>query len=60
MRNPSADAFASAAQTQRIADCATFAINLLGYDAECEYVEYVINGQAVMIDPLIVIKRSPD
>jgi conjugal transfer/entry exclusion protein len=30
---------------------------LLGIDVVCEYVPYVINGQTVYIDPLIVIKR---
>lgn len=31
------------------------AVNALGFDVECTYTEYIVDGQAVMIDPLRVI-----
>lgn len=33
----------------------TYMVNCLGFDTECEYREYRIDGQKVMIDPLRVI-----
>lgn len=57
-RNPNTDIPRLVAQTEAISAAAVSAINALGFDAQCEYVEYVINGQSVMIDPIIVIKRD--
>lgn len=33
----------------------TLAVNALGFDVECSYTEYIVDGQSVMIDPLRVI-----
>lgn len=57
-KSPNPDISALLSQTEAISAAAISAINALGFEAECEYVEYIINGQSVMIDPIIVIKRD--
>lgn len=57
-RDPNADIEELCRRTEAIARNAIFLISLLGYEAECVYEEYIINGQSVLIDPIIVIKRE--
>lgn len=57
-RNPHADIERLCAETDAIAQNAIFLISLLGIEAKCVYEEYEINGETVLIDPIIVIKRD--
>lgn len=44
-------------QVEKIADQADKQVEKLGYDVECTYTAYVVDGQTVLIDPLRVINR---
>ena len=55
--NPNANIDLLVALTNGISQTAINIINALGFDAECVYEPFVINGQTVYIDPIIVIKR---
>lgn len=57
-RNPRADIGRLVWTTECISKNAICLINALGFDAECVYETYVINGVEVEIDPIIIIKRG--
>ncbi len=42
-------------ETQLVASVADALVAALGFDTECEYVPYVVDGKTVMIDPLRVV-----
>lgn len=54
-KNPDIDKLV--AQTTSLAESTIEVGAALGIEVVCEYIPYVINGQTVYIDPLIVIKR---
>ena len=41
--------------TNALIKTTTLAVNALGFDVECTYTEYIVDGQSVLIDPLRVI-----
>ncbi len=55
--NPNANIDLLISVTNAISQAAITIINALGLDAECVYEPFIINGQTVYIDPIIVIKR---
>ena len=54
-RTPKDDVAQLLKQVDRLVEQTRRKVNALGYDVECEYTEYVIDGQTVLIDPLHVI-----
>ena len=52
---PFNDVAALLCSTQALIDTTTAAVRILGFEVECTYTEYVVDGQHVMIDPLRVI-----
>lgn len=57
MNQPNPDIDKLVATTNALAQATIQIASVLGITVVCEYVPYVINGQTVYIDPLIVIKR---
>jgi len=57
IKHPNPDINKLVATTNALAQATIQVASLLGITVVCEYVPYVIHGQTVYIDPLIVIKR---
>ncbi len=55
--NPNADIDKLIADTNRISATVISIADRLGITVLCEYKEYVINGEVVLIDPLRIINR---
>lgn len=60
LKDPNANAYLLYIRTEAIAKAAIVLISLLGFDAQCERVEYIIGGVSVWIDPIIVIPRDDE
>ncbi len=54
-RTPKDDVAKLLVQVERVVEQTRRQVNRLGYEVECTYTEYIIDGQTVLIDPLRVI-----
>lgn len=52
---PYNDVAALVASTDFLIYTTTLAVHAIGFEVECTYVEYIVDGQPVLIDPLRVI-----
>ena len=52
---PYNDVAALVVATDAVIKATTLAVNIMGFEVECTYTEYFVDGQTVLIDPLRVI-----